>query len=75
MSESPSREQRPVRVMLTIAEVASELGCGRNLVYRLLATGRLPSVLVGGRLRRIRRRDLDAYVDGLPVSRPHAAQT
>ena len=74
MSESASPEQHPARVVLTIAEVASELGCGRNLVYRLLASGQLPSVLVGKRLRRIRRLDLDTYVDGLAASLPHAAR-
>jgi excisionase family DNA binding protein len=56
------------RMLLSVAEVAAELGCGRDLVYALLASGRLPSVLIGERLRRIRRDDLEAYVAGLPVT-------
>jgi excisionase family DNA binding protein len=65
------------RMLLSVAEVAAELGCGRDTVYGLLASGALPSVTVGGRLRRICRRDLLAYIDRLTVTRPskvgHAA--
>ena len=56
------------RMMLSVADVAAELGCGRDTVYTLLASGRLPSVLVGERLRRVRRRDLEQYIAGLPTS-------
>ena len=56
------------RMLLSVAEVAAELGCGRDLVYALLASGRLPSVQIGERLRRIRRDDLQAYVESLPVT-------
>ncbi|HZL03757.1 MAG TPA: helix-turn-helix domain-containing protein [Cellulomonas sp.] len=56
------------RMMLSVAEVAAELGCGRDTVYTLLASGQLPSVLVGERLRRIRRPDLERYIEGLPTS-------
>ena len=58
------------RMLLSVAEVAAELGCGRDTVYRLLASGALPSVTVAGRLRRIRRDDLLAYVNRLTVTRP-----
>ena len=58
------------RMLLSVAEVAAELGCGRDLVYALLASGRLPSVLIGERLRRIRREDLQSFIAGLPVSAP-----
>ena len=34
--------------------------------YALLASGRLPSVLIGERLRRIRREDLQSFIAGLP---------
>ena len=58
------------RMMLSIGEVAAELGCGRDTVYALIASGHLASVLVGERLRRIRREDLRAYVETLAPSFP-----
>ena len=61
------------RMLLSVAEVAAELGCGRDTVYRLMTSGALPSVIVGGRLRRVRREDLRAYVDSLAVTRPRPA--
>jgi excisionase family DNA binding protein len=61
------------RMLLSVAEVAAELGCGRDTVYALLASGVLPSVRLGGRLRRIRRNDLEAFVVVLRPSRPTAA--
>lgn len=58
------------RMLLTVAEVAAELGCCRDTVYQLLTTGALPSVRVAGRLRRIRRADLHTYIDTLTPSTP-----
>ena len=63
-TEAPARE----RMLLSVAEVARELGCGRDLVYALIASGHLPSVLIGERLRRIRRDDLEAFIWDLPVT-------
>ena len=60
------------RMMLSVNEVAAELGCGRDTVYTLLASGRLQSVVVGERLRRIRRPDLEQYIASLPA-RPVAS--
>ncbi len=60
----------PQRLLLSVAEVAAELGCGRDTVYALLTAGALPSVRLGGRLRRIRRTDLNTYVDSLTPSAP-----
>jgi excisionase family DNA binding protein len=57
-------------MLLSVAEVAAELGCGRDTVYRLMTSGALPSVIVGGRLRRVRREDLRTYVDSLAVTWP-----
>lgn len=59
-------------MLLSIAEVAAELGCGRDTVYALLTSGVLPSVRLGDRLRRIRRRDLEAFVAQMRPSRPTA---
>lgn len=38
-------------MMITIRDVAAELGCGRDTVCGLLASGRQPSVLISERLR------------------------
>lgn len=51
-------------VNLTPDEVAAELRCRVEKVYRLCATGELPSFRFGGR-RLIARADLDGYIDGL----------
>ena len=67
---SPAPTAPPQRMLLSVAEVAAELGCGRDTVYALLSSGALPSVRLGGRLRRIRRTDLASYVDSLTASTP-----
>ena len=67
---SPAPSAPPQRLLLSVAEVAAELGCGRDTVYALLSSGALPSVRLGGRLRRIRRADLNRYVDALAESTP-----
>lgn len=55
------------RLLLTVNDVATELGCCRDTVYSLLNTGALTSVRIGTRLRRIRRSDLDAFIGSLPT--------
>ena len=60
---------KPSRMLLTIPEVAAELGCGRDTVYALISRGDLPSVHIG-KLRRIRLTDLTTYVDSLTESTP-----
>lgn len=59
-----------LRMLLTVAEVAAELGCCRDTVYQLLTSGALPSVRIAGRLRRIRRTDLHTYITTLTPSSP-----
>jgi excisionase family DNA binding protein len=59
-------------MLMTVPEVARELGCGRDTVYALLASGDLPSVRLAGRLRRSRRGDLEAFVASMVSSRPSA---
>ena len=70
---APAPTSHP-RMMLTVPEVAAELGCGRDTVYALIASGNLPSVLIGARLRRVRRQDLEQYIADLPQSRPLGAR-
>lgn len=52
-------------VLLTIPETATELRCGRDHVYDLIARGQLQPVNIGiGRSKtRIRRDDLEAFID------------
>jgi len=57
-------------LLMSVNEVATALGCGRDTVYRLMTSGQLPSVIVGGRLRRVRQDDLRTYVDSLTATRP-----
>lgn len=38
------------------------LDVSRKFIYELIARGELPAVTVGGRLRRIRRRDLENWL-------------
>jgi excisionase family DNA binding protein len=57
-------------MLLSVSQVAAELGCGRDTVYRLMTAGELPSVVLAGRLRRVRREDLRAYVSSLAATPP-----
>ncbi|WP_144715700.1 helix-turn-helix domain-containing protein [Curtobacterium pusillum] len=51
-------------LLLTIPDAARQLALSRARLYELIADGTVPSVKIGG-ARRIRARDLAAYVDGL----------
>jgi excisionase family DNA binding protein len=51
--------------LYTIPEVAERLRHGRTRVYQLIRSGRLPSVVVGPRARRVRESDLQAFIDSL----------
>jgi excisionase family DNA binding protein len=47
--------------ILTPEQAAQHLHCGRSFLYELLRVGAIPSFKVG-KLRRVRRSDVDAYV-------------
>jgi excisionase family DNA binding protein len=51
--------------LLTVPEVAERLRHGRTRVYQLIGEGRLLSVTVGPRARRVRESDLDAFIASL----------
>ena len=53
----------PNTLLLTIDEVADQLRISTRTVRRLIQAGELPNVSIGRNLR-IRRYDLNAYVDG-----------
>jgi excisionase family DNA binding protein len=55
------------RLLLTVDDAASVLQIGRTRVFGLISNGVLASVKIG-RSRRIRRRDLEAYVASLDVA-------
>ncbi len=50
--------------LLTVEATARALQLGRSKVYQLIARGDIPSVQVDGS-RRVRVRDLEAYVERL----------
>jgi excisionase family DNA binding protein len=54
-------------MLLTVEDAANVLQIGRTRVFGLIANGILASVKIG-RSRRIRRRDLEAYVASLDVA-------
>ncbi|MDA8035152.1 MAG: helix-turn-helix domain-containing protein [Actinomycetota bacterium] len=57
-------EPRPERLLLSVAEAAELLGVSRAFAYELVLAGELPSVKLG-RLRKVRRGELEAYVAAL----------
>lgn len=59
-----NRAPAPPHLAMTPEEVAQELRLGRTQVFALLKSGALPSFQIG-RLRRIRRSDLEAFVEQL----------
>lgn len=57
-------------LLLTIDDVAEKLRVKPWSVYQLCDSGRLPSVYLGPKSRRVRPQDLRDFVDGLPTERP-----
>jgi len=51
-------------MLLTVREVAENLGISRSTVYQLLYARRFPSVRIGN-CRRVRRSDLESFVRDL----------
>ena len=62
MFSSPQTEV--TKKLLSADELAQELGVGRTTAYSLLWSGAIPSMKVG-RLRKVRREDLDVYIEAL----------
>lgn len=61
------REIEMAERLLTVTEVAGRLRCDRKTVYRRISAGSLRVVVEGTRMR-VRERDLDDYIRGLPRS-------
>lgn len=61
MQEQPTSHDE----FLTVAEVAALLKIPKERVYRLCSAGTIRSLSLGAGTRRIRRVDLDAYLEDL----------
>lgn len=55
--------------LLTVNQAAAEIGVGRSKLWQWITDGRLPSIKVDG-MRRIRREDIDVFMDSLHSERP-----
>ena len=59
---TPTSEEVRDKEILSPEEVAAVLGCGRTMAYSLIRSGAIPSFTIG-RLRRVRRTDLDRFIE------------
>jgi excisionase family DNA binding protein len=57
----PYLQVEQTKRLLSAEDLARELGVGRTTAYSLLWSGAIPSLKLG-RLRRVRREDLEAYI-------------
>ena len=58
---TPSTQAEQTKRLLNADQLAQELGVGRTTAYSLLWSGTIPSMKLG-RLRRVRREDLDRFI-------------
>jgi excisionase family DNA binding protein len=58
---TPHLQAEQTKRLLSVEELAQELGVGRTTAYALLWSGTIPSMKLG-RLRRVRREDLDRFI-------------
>lgn len=65
---SIARPDTPADPMLSIADVAAELGEHRATTRRRVQRGELPAYRLGPKTIRIRRADLDRFKYGQPVT-------
>ncbi|WP_229120014.1 helix-turn-helix domain-containing protein [Enemella evansiae] len=59
-------------LLLTVNEAAEALGVGRSTVYDMVARDELPAVTLGKSMR-IRRADIERYVETLPKAKRRAS--
>jgi excisionase family DNA binding protein len=67
---SPQTEE--TKRLLSAEELARELGVGRSTAYALLWSGQIPSMKIG-RLRKVRREDVQAFIDAHTEYSEHGA--
>ena len=58
---TPHLQAEQTKCLLSAEELARELGVGRTTAYSLLWSGAIPSMKLG-RLRKVRREDVEAYL-------------
>jgi excisionase family DNA binding protein len=66
----------PPKLLLTIPEVAAQIGVTRGTVYNLISAGAFPTVDIGlgGRPKtRVAKADLDAWIESRRTVRAEAA--
>ncbi len=61
----------PTREVMSPEELADYLGLGRTYTYKLLMSGEIPSFKIG-KLRKVRRTDVDAYLEEQVRSKGYA---
>jgi excisionase family DNA binding protein len=59
-----SETQSPAKDVMSPEDLAEYLGCGRTYAYSLLRDGQIRSFKLG-KLRRIRRQDVERYLEAL----------
>jgi excisionase family DNA binding protein len=69
---TPKTKTRETEYLMSPDEVRQFLGLGRTYTYRLLATGAIPSVRIG-RLRKVRRTDVEKFIDSHTEYGEHGA--
>ena len=70
MFSYPQTEE--TKKLLSAEELAQELGVGRTTAYALLWSGQIPSMKIG-RLRKVRRQDVAAFIDANTEYGEHGA--
>ena len=70
MFSSPQTEE--TKRLLSAEELARELGVGRTTAYALLWSGAMPSMKIG-HLRKVRREDVQAFIDARTEYSEHGA--
>ncbi len=70
MFSSPQTEE--TKRLLSADELARDLGVGRTTAYALLWSGQIPSLKIG-RLRKVRREDVEAFIDASTEYSEHGA--
>jgi excisionase family DNA binding protein len=58
--------------LLTVRRLCAEYGLGKTMVYEALALGRLRAKVLGKRGTRLRRRDVEKWIEELPDYVPQA---
>jgi len=61
--------------LLTVAEICREYRIRKTNLYEILASGKLTAKKIGKRGTRIRREDVNRYVESLPNYKPQTIFT